>query len=208
MKLKYVLKHYKNKILATSLSGLALGIYLAYHIIMAVSLGAAYFDFRTIWNAVLTIIAYAIIFFCNIRNDNFAYTGILMFVFFVTFDHIYSIFVSNFSIPQIFADGDGALVTTFLLTMAGNVALVVSGILLYIWVRRYMVGLMADFRKIRLFGIAFAGILFISVAVEVTFMILAGIFVPGMLWTMFAVPVSEVVMALAIIFTLERLRRI
>lgn len=208
MNWKLYFKHRKNKIFATGLSGIALAILLAYHIGGVIIYGSAYFDFATIWNAALTLIVYGIIFVCNIRNDNLAYSGILAFVFFITFDHIYSLLMSGYNFAALFSSGAPAAIIAFIVTLLFNVAMVVSGVILYIRIRRYMIGLYSDFRKIRTLGIIFAGLLLIAVSVEVALFIMIGLFEPGFMWMLFAEPVSEVVMAAAVCFTLERLRRI
>lgn len=210
MNWKLFFKHRKNKILATSLSGIALAILLSYHILGVILYGSSYFDFRTLWNAALTLVVYTIIFVCNIRNDNFAYTGILGFVFFITFDNIYSLFVSGiFDAPALFSgQAEPGVVAIFALTLLGNAAMAVSGIVLYIWIRRYMFGVLSDFNKIRVMGIVFAGLLLVAAGFGIGLFMLLGLYDPTFLWLLYAQPVSEVVMAIAICFTLERLRRI
>lgn len=210
MNWKLFFKHRKNKILATSLSGIALAILLSYHILGVIVYGSSYFDFRTLWNAALTLVVYTIIFVCNIRNDNFAYTGILAFVFFITFDNIYNLFVSGiFDMPALFSGAaDPAAIAIFVFTLLGNAAMAVSGIILYIWIRRYMFGILSNFNKIRIMGIVFAGLLLVAVGCGVGLFMVLGLFDSSLLWFLYAEPVSEVVMAIAICFTLERLRRI
>ena len=204
MRWKYVWKHRKNKILACTLSGLALAIFLAVQIVFILLEGANYFSFLNIWNLVITLAVYSIIFIGNLRNDPFAYNGILMFIFMVVFDAVRSF---TYDVVDSFQSANIQIGLFFIVMAVFEAAMAVVGVLLYIRSRRYMSGLIGSWKKIRILSILFFAFLTLGVAFELAFLLLLGIYGPNYALLVSAGPVSEILIAGAIVFTMERLRR-
>ena len=210
--LKMYLKHRRNKILAVGLSGIAVAMLIASFIDM--SAGGWGFDFSLVWNYILTFIAYAIIFFCNIRNDNYAYRGILLFVFFMAFDQLMEVFFGGTTLGLMFNVDNPISIVLSVFYLLFVLSEAVVGFMLYYNITKYMVNPVASFKKVRALAIAYSALLFIAICFS--FAIFSVILLPsyppaqvGLAVTLLLLsPISEVVMSVAIIFTLERLRRV
>lgn len=211
--LKMYLKHRRNKILAVGLSGIAVAMLIASFII-DMSAGGWGFDFSLVWNYILTFIAYAIIFFCNIRNDNYAYRGILLFVFFMAFDQLMEVFFGGATLGLMFNVDNPISIVLSVFYLLFVLSEAVVGFMLYYNITKYMVNPVASFKKVRALAIAYSALLFIAICFS--FAIFSVILLPsyspaqvGLAVTLLLLsPISEVVMSVAIIFTLERLRRV
>lgn len=208
MNLKYYWKHHHNKIFACTFSGLALAIFLAVQIALMVLSGTNYFSFLNIWNVVITLAVYTIIFSGNLRNDPFAYNGVLMFIFMSVFDAVRSLIVSGFDVANSFQGENLRLGLFFIIMVLSEAAMAVIGIFLYVKSRRYMLGYPVPWRVIRLLSILFFACLCVSTAFTLSILLLLGIYGPIYALLVVAEPVSAVLIGLAIVFTMERLRRI
>lgn len=211
--LKMYLKHRRNKILAVGLSGIAVAMLIASFII-DMSAGGWSFDFSLLWNYILTFIAYAIIFFCNIRNDNYAYRGILLFVFFMAFDQLMEVFYGGAALGLMFNVENPISIVLSVFYLLFVLSEAVVGFMLYYNITKYMMNPMASFKKVRLLAIVYSALLFIAISFSIAIfsVILLPSYTPaqiGLAVTLLLLsPISEVVMSVAIIFTLERLRRV
>lgn len=211
--LKIYLKHRRNKILAVGLSGIAVAMLIASFII-DMSAGGWAFDFSLLWNYILTFIAYAIIFFCNIRNDNYAYRGILLFVFFMAFDQLMEVFYGGATLGLMFNVENPISIVLSVFYLLFVLSEAVVGFMLYYNITKYMMNPMASFKKVRLLAIVYSALLFIAISFSIAIfsVILLPSYTPaqiGLAVTLLLLsPISEVVMSVAIIFTLERLRRV
>lgn len=211
--LKMYLKHRRNKILAVGLSGIAVAMLIASFII-DMSAGGWAFDFSLLWNYILTFIAYAIIFFCNIRNDNYAYRGILLFVFFMAFDQLMEVFYGGAALGLMFNVENPVSIVLSVFYLLFVLSEAVVGFMLYYNITKYMMNPMASFKKVRLLAIVYSALLFIAISFSIAIfsVILLPSYTPaqiGLAVTLLLLsPISEVVMSVAIIFTLERLRRV
>lgn len=211
--LKMYLKHRRNKILAVGLSGIAVAMLIASFII-DMSAGGWAFDFSLLWNYILTFIAYAIIFFCNIRNDNYAYRGILLFVFFMAFDQLMEVFYGGAALGLMFNVENPVSIVLSVFYLLFVLSEAVVGFMLYYSITKYMMNPMASFKKVRLLAIVYSALLFIAISFSIAIfsVILLPSYTPaqiGLAVTLLLLsPISEVVMSVAIIFTLERLRRV
>ena len=211
--LKMYLKHRRNKILAVGLSGIAVAMLIASFII-EMSAGGWSFDFSLLWNYILTFIAYAIIFFCNIRNDNYAYRGILLFVFFMAFDQLMEVFYGGAALGLMFNVENPISIVLSVFYLLFVLSEAVVGFTLYYNITKYMMNPVASFKKVRLLAIVYSALLFIAISFSIA--IFSVILLPsynpaqvGLAVTLLLLsPISEVVMSVAIIFTLERLRRV
>lgn len=211
--LKMYLKHRRNKILAVGLSGIAVAMLIASFII-DMSAGGWAFDFSLLWNYILTFIAYAIIFFCNIRNDNYAYRGILLFVFFMAFDQLMEVFYGGATLGLMFNVENPISIVLSVFYLLFVLSEAVVGFMLYYNITKYMMNPVASFKKVRLLAIVYSALLFIAISFSIAIfsVILLPSYTPaqiGLAVTLLLLsPISEVVMSVAIIFTLERLRRV
>lgn len=211
--LKMYLKHRRNKILAVGLSGIAVAMLIASFII-EMSAGGWAFDFSLLWNYILTFIAYAIIFFCNIRNDNYAYRGILLFVFFMAFDQLMEVFYGGAALGLMFNVENPISIVLSVFYLLFVLSEAVVGFMLYYNITKYMMNPVASFKKVRLLAIVYSALLFIAISFSIAIfsVILLPSYTPaqiGLAVTLLLLsPISEVVMSVAIIFTLERLRRV
>ncbi len=211
--LKMYLKHRRNKILAVGLSGIAVAMLIASFII-EMSAGGWSFDFSLLWNYILTFIAYAIIFFCNIRNDNYAYRGILLFVFFMAFDQLMEVFYGGAALGLMFNVENPISIVLSVFYLLFVLSEAVVGFMLYYNITKYMMNPVASFKKVRLLAIVYSALLFIAISFSIAIfsVILLPSYTPaqvGLAVTLLLLsPISEVVMSVAIIFTLERLRRV
>ena len=211
--LKMYLKHRRNKILAVGLSGIAVAMLIASFII-EMSAGGWSFDFSLLWNYILTFIAYAIIFFCNIRNDNYAYRGILLFVFFMAFDQLMEVFYGGAALGLMFNVENPISIVLSVFYLLFVLAEAAVGFMLYYNITKYMMNPVASFKKVRLLAIVYSALLFIAISFSIAIfsVILLPSYTPaqiGLAVTLLLLsPISEVVMSVAIIFTLERLRRV
>ena len=211
--LKMYLKHRRNKILAVGLSGIAVAMLIASFII-DMSAGGWSFDFSLLWNYILTFIAYAIIFFCNIRNDNYAYRGILLFVFFMAFDQLMEVFYGGATLGLMFNVENPVSIVLSVFYLLFVLSEAVVGFMLYYNITKYMMNPVASFKKVRLLAIVYSALLFVAISFSIAIfsVILLPSYTPaqiGLAVTLLLLsPISEVVMSVAIIFTLERLRRV
>ena len=211
--LKMYLKHRRNKILAVGLSGIAVAMLIASFII-EMSAGGWSFDFSLLWNYILTFIAYAIIFFCNIRNDNYAYRGILLFVFFMAFDQLMEVFYGGAALGLMFNVENPISIVLSVFYLLFVLSEAVVGFALYYNITKYMMSPLASYKKVRTLAIVYSVLLLIAISFSIAIfsIILLPSYSPaqvGLAVTLLLLsPISEVVMSAAIIFTLERLRRV
>lgn len=207
MNLGLYLKHRKNKILAVGLSGLAT-ILLCLCFFLDMSALSWRFDFTTLWNYLLYFIAYLIIFICNVRNDNGAYRGITLFVFFMAFDQIWSGVMMGGSAFALFSGADPVSITLAVIYLLAVVVGGVLGFILYAKILKYMVNPLADYRPVRKYGIIYSSSLFFILALLIGMEMYVSPSAGALdIAIIFLLPISELIMSVAIVFTLERLYR-
>ena len=208
-------KEHRNKILAITFSSLALAAFIGYYIILEIVFGGTYF--RTLiattndylfefWNTFFyVVLVFGGLLVRNINNDGRAYSNILIFVFSIAFGAFYSLILAGVDIFMSFGGGGyGPLgIIILLLIIAFTVAEIIFGSLLYVNVARYMRGMGVEWSKIRRLAIILA--ILVSLA---AFPMVAFSFLGGEGWiSLLDVSVAEAFCSIAIIFTLERLRR-
>lgn len=158
------------------------------------------------------MIAYFTIFYCNVTNDNAAYRGIVMFVFMIVVSQMMNLFPNFFLAMDQFFTSDPVVIAFTLLQLAFLIAQVVVGVMLYLRAQGYRMMRYDDFRKVRLFAILFASMLGLSllssiVATSVGVKFSTPLDATFFYVTLFSLPLSEVLMAVSVVFTFERLRR-
>ena len=203
--------HYRNKIFAVSLSGLALTMFLVYHIVTWATFG--FDDFLSFglsfWNFLVVFTAFIIIFICNLNNDAAVYAGILMFLFTMVFSQILSLWNPTVNLILSATSFSPEAILFYSLELALLGAQIVFGILLYIDIARYRMGRWLPFKRMRLFAILFTVSLALTLGFDFAFLFFSGASTAEGGWLLFLemVPIAKVLMATAVVFTLERLRR-
>ncbi|MBP5217112.1 MAG: hypothetical protein J6038_04680 [Bacilli bacterium] len=196
------LKEKRNKILAVGFASLAMAAFLGYYLLMEFAAGWMFFRSSPIelWSFAIILITYGLLLICNIRNDSFAYQGILMFVFYTAFGAFMDLLQGSISA---FMGGQYA-VLSFTLFFGFLAAELVLGVMLYLYSLRYMRGYSVPWRRIRLLAILFAALLTTYWLIYPIYAFLLG---EWSLMDFFALPLSEAFIGWCIVFTLERLRR-
>ena len=196
MNLGLYLKHRKNKILAVGLSGLAT-ILLCLCFFLDMSALSWRFDFTTLWNYLLYFI-----------NDNGAYRGITLFVFFMAFDQIWSGVMMGGSAFALFSGADPVSIALAVIYLLAVVVGGVLGFILYAKILKYMVNPLADYRPVRKYGIIYSSSLFFILALLIGMEMYVSPSAGALdIAIIFLLPISELIMSVAIVFTLERLYR-
>ncbi len=201
----------KNKILAVSFLGLANLCFFGYYLYAEIASSFTLFrnsgDWLTLLFFFIDAAMYLILLTANIRNDDFAYTGIALFVSMETFTFIRRFLFGQFSFVTVLASGDPLAIVLgmfYILFLFGEAGV---GIALYVFVILYQRGF-PYFKPIRILSILFA--CFVSLALVSYFLIMTnfGAFSLSNLLVLFLLPLAESAASVGIIFTLERLKRI
>ncbi len=206
-------KEHRNKILAVSFSALALAVFLGYYGVLEILTGGFYFRHQAttgdliieMWNFVFyAVLVYGGLMYRNIQNDGRAYSNILIFIFSLAFNLLLDLLEEGIYTVFDVASGQTISVVFFLLSVLFTIGQMVIGILLYINIARYMRGYSVPWKRIRTLAIVFAILVGLGAFPLVALsMLLLG---DGLI-ALLSVPVSEAFCSIAIIFTLERLRR-
>ena len=199
----------KNKVFAVSFLTLACLFFFGYYLYLEIAYSWTYFR-STSWINILMFaldaIIYLILLSCNIRNDDFAYTGIALFVSMKFFEYIQAFFYGQINVLNAFSSGSAlsillaVLYTAFLAGEAG------VGIALYVFIIRYRRGV-ANFIFVRVLSIVFAVILTLTGLTSALIFFQGVSFTWQMLFGYLAIPLAEACAGVGIVFTLERLRR-
>ncbi|MCQ2742730.1 MAG: hypothetical protein MJ239_05470 [Bacilli bacterium] len=207
---KNTLKFKKNKILAVSFSFFGLALLLTSVIIYVARTGFASFfsDYSNVFNFALLFIVYGILFGCNVKNDNFAYQGILMFAFIMAFDaFVFIIRNANFY-AQFFSAKIPLDLIPYIIYFFNFFALTAFGVILYVVTIKYMRGRIENFGRVRLFGILFAVSVLVGCVLYVFSLYHSVSPAFYVLMPYIFEEFSMTAIAISIVFTLERLRRI
>ena len=127
----------------------------------------------------------------------------MIFVFAIAFDALYSLVFGSYDIVNTAVNSDALGIFVLLLFLAFVVAELIFGVLLYINFGRYMRGVGVEWSKIRRLAIIFSILVCLGAAPMVVLSFMAG---EGLI-SLLSVSVAEAFCSVAIIFTLERLRR-
>mgnify|MGYP006896540397 FL=1 len=199
----------KNKILAVSFLSLACVFFFGYYAYAEIRTSFTFFrssDWIAILYFVLDAVMYLILLVANIRNDDFAYTGIALFVSMETFSYLQKLFYGQMSFVNVLYSGSPLLIilgTFYILFLAAEAGV---GIALYVLVVRYQRGF-PYFKPIRILGILFACSIALASLSYFGLFLGSGIDA-GAIFSLLATPMAEVFASVGIVFTLERLRRI
>ena len=207
----YFLKRNKNKIGAVTFLGLGLACYLGFYLAIEIISGWTYFRSEpiTVWNFMVALVCYLYLLITNIRNDNAAYTGIFMFISLIVLEGVFTIVDTVRLRASLIFAGNAGVSASFIgycVLLATNV---VIGILFYIATFRYMSGRSSDFKKLWIYGLLFGFALLINVASLMVFYGYAAVLTsPTSVLLACAIPFSELLVAIGIVFTLLRLKRL
>lgn len=207
----YFLKRYKNKIGALTFIVLGIAFFLGLYITAEIISDWTYFRSSplNLWNFMITAVCYLFLLVTNIRNDNAAYSGIFMFITLIVLEGIFNIIDIIRLYNNALFSGNLVVSGTFIGYCVFLVASVVIGVLFYISVYRYMTGRSNDFMRVRIFAVIFGAILLTSTVALMVFYGYCGV-LTSVTSTLLAgaIPISELLMSVGVIFTLERLRRL
>lgn len=202
-------KHRYNKILAVTFATLAVGFFLAEVVIFYFGQGGLVVNspnafLRLVYFIFLGgILSYLLV--TNINNDPRAYQAILMWIFWFIIDEIQAFFYS-YSLFNVIKEDVGFIKATLAIGQpAMSLLCLALGIVLYVTVRRYMFYSLNKFSTVRLFAIVYTVVLTLSYVLETVLVILMGAKVG--LADIFLI-VSKSCADIAMVFTLERLRRL
>lgn len=204
--------HYKrNKILAVGFASLGMLCLLGYYLTCEITSGWAYFRNNPldIWNFAIALFAYGVILVCNLRNDSMAYQGITLFVFYTAFSAALNFIQGAITSVIYSAMGQttGIIIDVFYGLLWAATAVI--GIMLYIYIYKYMAGRYVSWMKIRVFSILYACLLGVWAALMIWIDCLYIGYVDfAVLVILTALPLSEFFIGVSIVFTLERLRRV
>ncbi len=199
----------KNKIFAVTFLALACCFFFGHYLFLEIDCSWTYFrsaSWPDIIAFVLDAMVYLILLSCNIRNDDFAYTGIALFVSMKFIGYIRVFMYSQVNLLNALYSGSAlsVLLSLFYLSfLAGEVAV---GVCLYIFMVRYQRG-SPRFVIVRVFAILFAAILTLTGLFYCLLYLQSIAFSWRTLFTWLALPLAEACAGVGIIFTLERLRR-
>lgn len=145
---------------------------------------------------------------CNINNDNRAYMAIMMWIFWFFLEQFEDVVYGSAGLFSVLGSGDALLIGMSMAYLAFGIACFAVGLTLYLLVRRYMIGLDNNYRRIRILAIVYASLSGVALAfnLAITFISL-GVAGWAMVLVALLTPIAELLIDVAIIFTLERLRR-
>lgn len=201
-KLKYHYKRYLSIIFSSI--GLALLVGgLTYLLITNRNNG--YQVFGSIWNYIILLVAFVFILCGNVSGTTLAYSGILMFVFYILWDFGSYIVLSvlNGSFLNLFSGSLFASVYTIVF-LGGSIAAFVLGILLYIRLRQFLTGRYSSYTGLRNLCLAFIILAVLFNAVMPAILLLMS---PSLeTFLMLLQPFAVICEALASFFTVTRLK--
>lgn len=158
----------------------------------------------SIWNFVLLGIAYLLLLSGNIQGANYAYTGMLMYVFMQIWTGVQLFLLGGVgSLASLFSGSVGTIVVTSLILLC-YVALIVGGIMSYLRTSQYLRNSYSDYPKMRNWCLLFCIANIVVNGLTPVLFLVAG-YSPSILLS-FLDPLSQVFISLAIFFTVARLK--
>ena len=165
--------------------------------------------FSNIWNHLLLIACFVVLLIMNIRNDDRAYIGLSLFVFFVAFDGIFGVGDSFQYAIYWLNNGKSFVGLLYLLSIFFWLGQLGLGVVTYLFLARYRFGRTNNFKLVRLFSILFFVALVLTTISTFSLLFLSdsgyGIETYLSSGSYF---LAEIAAGAACIFTLNRLRRL
>ena len=201
-KLKYHYKRYLSIIFASI--GLALLVGALAYLLIA-NRGDGYSVFGSIWNYLILLVSFIFILCGTVSGTTLAYSGILMFVFYILWDlgsYIVIALMSG-SFLGLF-DGSVFGIIYNVCFLGGSIAAFVLGILLYIRLRQFLVGRYSSYTGLRNLALAFT---ILAILFNGIFPMLVLFNAPSLrVFLMLLEPFAVIFEALASFFTVTRLK--
>ena len=110
----------------------------------------------SVWNYVILLVSFIFILYGSINGTAIAYNGILMFVFYLMWDFGATVVVNwiNGTFLNLFS-GQPIVIAETIISLVGNIAAFILGILLYIKLRQFLMGRYASYTGLRNLALAF-----------------------------------------------------
>ncbi len=110
----------------------------------------------SVWNYVILLISFIFILYGTINGTAIAYNGIMMFVFYLMWDFGATVVVNwiNGTFLNLFS-GEPIIIAETIISLAGNIAAFVLGIMLYIKLRQFLTGRYSSYTGLRNLALAF-----------------------------------------------------
>lgn len=201
-KLKYHYKRYLSIIFASIGLALLVGA-LAY---LLITRQDGYYVFGSIWNYLILLVSFIFILVGTVSGTTLAYSGILMFVFYILWDfgeYILMLLLIGGSFGEAFQNSVWNIVYNvgFLF---GSVAALILGILLYVRLRQFLVGKYVSYVGLRNLALAF---MILAIIFNGFFPMLTLITEPTLeVFLSLLCPFAVIFEALASFFTVTRLK--
>ena len=199
-----------NKFFAVGFAGLAIALLLVEFISDGViNSWSAVITLSNMIDHLLLIACYLVLFVMNIRNDDRAYMGVSLLVFFIGFDGFFGLSNAFSNAFSYFVNGVPLLGFLFLLSIflwAGQFGL---GVVTYVFVLRYRFQRTENFKLVKLFAILFFIALVLTTGATLLLVFLASPGLPINAYVLSGIYyLSQIAAGACVIFTLNRLRRL
>jgi hypothetical protein len=201
-------RFHQNKYLAVFFSSLALALLLSDFLLEVILIAEGYATLSwdsplSLWNYVVLGICYSWLLVGNLRNDNRAYSGLLMFVFMSFVGSIESLFYFELLNFRILFSKDAVLIALALVLLGILILEIVAGIMTFVRIRQYLSRRYFSYKGVWIWCLVFV---VFTVASNCLWPIIYAI--EGTLsstWTLVLLPLSEAFAAVACFFTTLRL---
>ncbi len=162
-------------------------------------------SFGWIWNLVFAAIVYSLILIGNIQGTSLAFNGMLIFVFSSVFNFVLYLAQAGITWLMGLILGDPLTAAISVIYLVATVMSIVSGILVYVYTRRYLVSNFASYSTLRNWTIVFCVLNVISLALFPTVLLLeTGFTARGFL--AYVSVLGDAFISVAIFFTVSRLK--
>lgn len=128
----------------------------------------------SVWNYVILLVSFIFILYGSINGTAIAYNGILMFVFYLMWDFGATVVVNwiNGTFLNLFS-GQPIVIAETIISLVGNIAAFILGILLYIKLRQFLMGRYASYTGLRNLALAFTILVILFNSVVPTLFLIA-----------------------------------
>lgn len=204
-------KNRRNKILAIGFSALGTACYLVCVIRFLIASASGFGSSDYIISLISHIFEFglmAYLLLCNINNDNRAYNAILMWIFWFFLDQFREVIYGQLGLFSALRTGNIYFIAFATIAFGAGIASFAVGLTLYLTLRRYMVGREDSFKRIRRLAIAYASLAGATLLFQsIVFFFVSGL-PPMLVMEILLATIAELFIHIAVIFTLERLRRV
>jgi hypothetical protein len=209
-RLKNEWKYHYKKIIALTCTILALvcligsGAYSLYLSYLSRQSGSTISLYLSIYDFALFAIAYMLILIGNLQGTTLAYQGMLMYVFITLFSAVLAFFENGFLNFDIFWSGNLLAIILFLLVLAFDVLIIVTGIMTYVRTAQYLRNSYTNYIGLKVWCLLFAIFNTLLYGAEPTLLAINGSGISTLLLVL--EPLSQVFIGWAIFFTITRLK--